>query len=130
MPEGPAGLPRPFVKDKRTIIILIGLAKPAPAQHIQADARDRVNRTINKILINRGAGIDIDRSTVELTVQQNPTNEQREALGHEISHVQQYDVKTEISEVSQSLVNRIHNTVVDEMSKMDFEIVGTKTTVA
>lgn len=129
MPEGPLGGPRPFVSDKRTILVLIGFDEAEPPNDVQLRVQEAVNREINKVLIDHGANIKATRQTVNLTVQRNPTPEQRNALGPGILHVEQFDIKTELSEVSMKAVNKIHNLVVDKVNELGFNIVGTETTV-
>lgn len=129
MPRGPLGGPRPFTRDKKTILVLIGANGPAPPDDVQLSAQEVVNAIVNRALIERGAKISLERQTVNLTVSSNPTPEQREAVGPGILHVQQYDISTELEEVSQGLINAIHNTVVEEVENLGFEIEGTKTTV-
>lgn len=130
MPEGPLGGPRPFGKDKRTILVLVGIDGPAPPPDIRLDAQETINTTVNQALINKGADIEVTRQTVNLTVEENPTPEQRQTLGNGVLHVQQYDVKTELEEVSQSLVNATHNTVVDKLNELGFNVTGTETTIS
>lgn len=130
MSEGPLGGPRPFSKDKRTILVLVGIDGPAPPNNVQLSAQAAVNQTVNQALIDKGADIKITRQTVNLTVQENPSGEQRDALGGATLHVQQYDIKTELEEVSQALVNATHNTVVDEVRNLGFNITGTETTIS
>jgi len=130
MAEGPLGANRPFVNDKRTILVLVGVDGPEPPNDIQLDLQEVLNQEVNQALINAGADIQITRQTVNLTVNGNPTEEQRSALGPGVLHVQQYDISTELEEVSQGLVNATHNTVVDKVQELGFNITGTKTTVS
>lgn len=129
MTEGPFGGPRPFISDTKTIIVLLGIDEPAPPNDIQISTEETINTTINKALIDKGANISISRSTVKLTVGENPTREQRETVGPGILHVQQFDIDTELEEISQDLINAVHNTVVEKMNELGYNIVGTKTTV-
>lgn len=129
MSEGPFGGPRPFIRDKRTIIVLLGIDDTTPPPPVQFDLRESINGTINQTLIDAGANINKTRSTVDLTVNQQPTQEQIDVLGSKTLHVQQYDVKTELNEVSQELVNLIHNTVVERVAELGFNIIGAETTV-
>lgn len=130
MPTGPFGRRRPFVSDKRTILVLIGVDGSSPPNNIQLDLENTINSTINKALINAGANIKVTRDTVNLTVEDNPTQQQIDALGGRVIHVQQFDIKTELEEVSQTLVNAVHNTVVDKLTELGFNVEGTKTTVS
>lgn len=130
MPEGPLGGPRPFSNDKRTILVLIGIDGPEPPNDVQLSLQESINTTVNQALIDKGADIEVTRQTVNLTVAENPTREQRNALGPGVLHVQQFDVETELSEVSQGLINAVHNTVVDEVRDLGFNITGTETTIS
>lgn len=129
MANGPFGGPRPFIRDKKTLLVLIGINEPAPPTRDRIEARKSVNRRINQALIDAGATISINKSTVELTVQSNPSSEQRQEFGQEIDHVQQYDIKTELDEISIDFAGRVHNTVVEELNKLNFDITGTSTMV-
>ena len=130
MAEGPFGFSRPIVSDKRTILVLVGVDGPEPPNDIQLDLQELLNQEVNQALINAGADIQLSRQTVNLTVEPNPSKEQRSALGPGVIHVQQYDISTELEEVSQGLVNATHNTVIDKVNELGFNITGTETTVS
>lgn len=129
MTEGPFGGPRPFARKEKTITVLIGVDGREPPNNLQLSAQEVVNTAINQALIDAGADIEVTRQTVNLTVRGNPTQEQINELGPRTQHVQQYDVKTELKEVDQGLVNAVHNTVLDEVEDLGFLITSAKTTV-
>lgn len=129
MTEGPLGGPRPFAREEKTITVLIGVDGREPPNNLQLSAQEVVNTAINQALIDAGADIEVTRQTVNLTVRGNPTQEQINELGPRTQHVQQYDVKTELKEVDQGLINAVHNTVLDEVEDLGFFITGAKTTV-
>lgn len=129
MAKGPLGRELLLIDDNKKILVLIGIDGPEPPNDIQITLESSVNQMINAALIDRGADIDYTRNTVNLTVEPNPSAEQRELLGGATLHVQQYEVKTELDEVTQGLVNAVHNDVVDEVSDLGFNIVGTETKV-
>lgn len=129
MPEGPLGRELFFADDNKSIIVLVGIDGPEPPTDILVSLEETVNTTVNQALIDAGADINATRETVKLTTNPNPTAEQRDKLGGATLHVQQYDVKTELEEVSMELVNATHNTVVDEVSDLGFNITGTDATV-
>lgn len=130
MSEGPFGGPRPFLSDARSIIVLIGIDGTPPPLDIQISTREVINDTINQALIDRGADIKITRETVELTIGDPPTDEQLDVLGERTQYVQQYDIDTELDEVSQTIVNATHNTVIDKINELGFNITGTRTMVS
>jgi hypothetical protein len=129
MPKGPLGGPRPLTKDKRTVLVLVGIDGPAPPKDLRVNLQETVNTRVNERFINAGANIKATRQTVNLTLSENPTTEQRSALGARTIHVQQFGIKTGMSEVSQGLVNALHNIVVEKVTELGFNIVGTKTTI-
>lgn len=130
MVEGPLGGPRPLVDDKRTVLVLIGVDGPSPPNEVQMSTEETINSNVNQAIRSGGVNIDVNRDTVNLVVEQNPSSEQIQALGDKTLHVQQYGVKTELEEIPQGLINAVHNTVVEEVRSLGFNVVGTKTTVA
>jgi len=129
MVDGPLGRELRLIDDNKKILVLIGIDGPEPPRDIQISLRETVNTTINQALIDRGADIKPTRETVNLNIEKNPSSRQRDELGGATLHVQQFEIKTELEEVSQGLVNAVHNTVVDEVDNLGFNVVGTKTTV-
>jgi len=128
MAEGPLGRELRLIDDNKKILVLIGIDGPAPPRDIRISLRETINTKINQALIDMGADINTNRETVNLTVEENPSRRQMQELDGPL-HVQQFEVKTELKEVSQKLVNAVHNDVVDEVNDLGFNIVGTKTTV-
>lgn len=129
MANGPLGRELILVDDNKSILVLIGIDGPEPPRNVQISLRESINTVINQALIDEGADIKPVRETVNLTIQENPSRRQRDELGGNTLHVQQYEVQTELEEVSQGLVNAVHNTVVEEVDNLGFNIVGTKTKV-
>jgi hypothetical protein len=130
MGKGPFGGKRPFVSNNKTIIVLLGIdGRPIKERDMRMDLQVLVNQTINQTLIDNGADIKVTRNTVSLTVGENPTKQQKNELGQRTLYVQQYDIQTELEEVSMGLVNAVHNTVIDEVEELGFNITGTSTTV-
>lgn len=120
---------RDFIfKDDKSIIILLGIDGSTPPRDVRLTLQETVNQTINQALIDRGADIEITRETVHLTISKNPTRQQKELVGNAL-YLQQYDVETDMEEVSQRLVNMVHNTVVDEVEELGFNITGVETKV-
>lgn len=129
MVKGPLGREIRLLDDNRKILVLLGIDGPEPPNEVQLSLRESVNTMVNRALIERGGDIDPTRETVNLTINESPTPRQRDELGGATLHVQQFEVKTELEEVPQVLVNAVHNDVVDEVDDLGFNIVGTKTTV-
>jgi len=118
-----------FADDKKNILVLLGIDGGTPPKDIQTDLEEMVNMKINTALKNAGADIDATRQTVKLTVGENPSRKQRDTLGGATLTVFQFDVKTELDEVSMSLVNATHNTIVEQVDSLGFNIEGTETKV-
>lgn len=129
MVKGPLGRELIFASDNRTIIVLVGIDGPEPPNDVLIATEDVINTSINEALISRGAEISVSRQTVDLTTTDNPSRQQMNKLGQNTLHVQQYDVETELEEVSMVLVNATLNTIVDELSDLDYNITGTDATV-
>jgi hypothetical protein len=127
---GPFGFRGPFRSDERTILILVGVDGSAPPNSIQLNLQESVNREVNRALIKAGQDISLNTETVNLTVEPNPSKEQRDVLGPNVIHVQQYDIATELEEVSQELVNGAHNTVINKVDQLGFNIADSRTTVS
>lgn len=118
-----------FADDKKNILVLLGIDGGTPPRDIQTDLEETINRKINIALQKAGADIDTTRQTVKLTVGENPSRQQRDMLGGGTLTVFQFDVKTELDEVTMGLVNAVHNTVVEEVDTLGFNIEGTETKV-
>lgn len=129
MQKRPSGIPAIFVEDNRLVMILIGLSGSTPSRNVQLSTQEKINFRFNQKLIEKGANIDIERQTVNLTVEDSPSRMQRKKLGPEVIHVQQYDINTGMEDVSQELVELIHNTVVDNVRESEFDITDTEVKV-
>lgn len=123
MTEGPFGGPRPFVSDKKSVLVLVGLQKTEPPTDILINAESVVEIKINDVYNTPGA------DTVSLTTNDNPTDEQIEAVGNTALHIQQYEVKTPVKKITQKQINGIHNTVIEKLNELGFSVTGSRTTV-
>lgn len=124
MPEGPLGGPRPFARDRKRVLVLVGIDGPEPPVDVLTSVE-----TLIQDKVNRGIGFEMNEASVSVTTSSSPTNEQKEALGPRTIHVQQYEVKTIWEEITQRQINAVHNTVVEIMNDTGFNITGAKTTV-
>lgn len=126
MTEGPFGGPRPFARDKRTVLVLVGVDDTPPPNKVQVNMRESVNREVNQTLIDNGIDVSITRNTVGLVVEQNPTPEQINVLGEQTLHVQQYGIKTQFDKIGYDLAGELMETVGDELRALGFNPVGVK----
>lgn len=120
-PSGPLGGPRPFVKDNRTVMVLIGINGHEPDNNILRDLERLVTMEVSD---------DVSQPiTVNLTTTSQPTPQQKQEWGVPIKHIQQYDVTVPWKKISQKQINGIHNDVMSVISEFSSNIVGTKTEV-
>ncbi|EGQ44235.1 MAG: hypothetical protein J07AB43_02940 [Candidatus Nanosalina sp. J07AB43] len=71
---------------------------------------------------------------VNLSVNTDPTADERRSVVemgtlNKAQYLQQYEVQTKLEEIPQGLINAIHNTVVEIVGDLEYDITGTKTTV-
>lgn len=121
MGKGPFGGPRPFSRDNKKVLILIGIDGTEPPVDILMSAEELIWNKLN--------GLVDEDFTVNLSTSSHPTSEQKQALGGSFIHVQQYEITTELEEISQGVVNAIHNEVIDVLNENGFNITDTRTTV-
>ena len=119
---------RLFRKDKRVIAVLLGIAEEQPDRQMRLKLREAVNSTINQALIESGANIKVNRETVNLTTEENPSASQKAKIGQNAKHLQQYSIQTELEEVPKSLVTVVYNTVVSEVNEY-YNITGSETII-
>jgi len=104
-----------------TITVIVGVDGSVPPNDLLTDLRESV-----AMQVNREADYNINRDTVQLTTQERPTDEQMQILGGRTLHIQTYDITLD-EQIDQAIVNAAHNTVVDKVSQLGFEISGTAT---
>lgn len=114
----------PFVGTGDKIIVAVGIDGPEPPMRIQRDMREAIST-----VVNRGLDLEVGRGSVKLTIKENPSEEDRRELGGATLHVQQYDIDPGDREVDGELVNATHNSIVERLDELQFNVVGTKTTV-
>lgn len=124
MPEGPFGGPRPFAVDRKTVLVLVGIDGPEPPRDVLQSAEQLVEDRINRSL-----GLKLGTLTVAVTSNENPTREQRRVFGGRIQHAQQYDVQTPWKEITKEQIANVEHEVRQQLEDVQFNIVGTETTV-
>lgn len=124
MTRGPLGGPRPFANDEKSVLVLIGVDGSHPPNDVLIAAETAI-----EVQINQEFGVPAESHTITLTTDSNPTRHQKDAVGDRALHIQQYEVKTPWSEIAQGHINGIHNTVVEKINNLGFNVTGTKTTV-
>lgn len=65
---------------------------------------------------------------INLTVGENVTDQQRKELGSAI-YTQQYEVKTKFKKLPQDIINAIHNSTLDTVKDLGFNVTGARTKV-
>jgi len=112
-----------FKEMGRGIVTLIaGIDGEVPNRQVQISIQEMVNHRVNKE-INAQANKD----TVTLTINENPTRDQRQILGDRVLYIAKFDVDLAPIELTQKVVNSTHNTVVDVLKESGFNISGTAT---
>lgn len=124
MARGPLGGPRPFARDTKNVLVLVGIDGPEPPNQILLDIEQLVEDSINKAL-----ELKVGALNVSVTSNDNPTPDQILALGEKTIHVQQYDVETPWKEITQDQINGVHSEVIKQLNDVGTNITGTKTTV-
>lgn len=124
MTRGPLGGPRPFANDDKAVLVLIGVDGRQPPNDVLI-----ATETALEVEVNEAFNLPPNSHTVTLTTNENPTAHQRDTVGRDVIHVQQYEVKTPWREITQRQINAIHNTVVEKINNLGFNVTGTKTTV-
>lgn len=104
------------------ITVIIGIDGEAPPRDVQVSVEDLVNRQVNK-----EAELPIGRDSVTLTINENPTQDQRSILGDRVIHIEKFDIDIGREKLDQSMVNGAHNTVVDVLNGNGFNVTGTAT---
>lgn len=124
MVEGPFGGPRPFASDRKTVIVLAGIDGELPPPDIRVNLQQLMEDRIN-----RAFDLELGSLSVALTTNRNPSRQQKELLGMRTLHLQQYDVETPWKEITKEKVSNIEFEVKDQIRDMNFNLVGTQTTV-
>lgn len=106
----------------KIITVIVGIGGESPPRNIQISIEELANSQVNK-----ETALPIGRDSVALTINENPTREQRSVLGDRVLHIQKFDVDIAREELDQDLVNAVHNMVVDAIDENGFNISGTAT---
>lgn len=126
MVEGPLGREIRLLNDDKKVLVLLGIdGQPIP-RDVRIDLQSSVEQSL-LVMQEEGGNDIIDK--VNLTVGENVTEQQREQLGGATIYTQQYEIQTKFKKLPQDIVNAIHNSTIDAVEDLGFNVTGAKTTV-
>lgn len=126
MVEGPLGREIRLLNDDKKVLVLLGIdGQPIP-RDVRIDLQSSVEQSL--LVMQEEGGNDII-DEVNLTVGENVTEQQREELGGATIYTQQYEIQTKFKKLPQDIVNAIHNSTIDAVEDLGFNVTGAKTTV-
>jgi hypothetical protein len=111
-----------FESFDKILTVIVGIDGTPPPREIQLDMRESLN-----IKVNDTAGYSQTRDSVTLTVDENPTRDERGFIGEHTQYLAKFDIELKDTELNQDIVNAAHNTVVDLMKDLGFNVTGTAT---
>jgi len=126
MVEGPLGREIRLLNDDKNVLVLLGIAGQIPPRDVRISLETSVELSLLEMQEEGGNDI-IDE--VNLTVGENVTKQQRQELGSATTYTQQYEIQTKFKKLPQEVVNAIHNSTIDVVEELGFNVAGAKTTV-
>lgn len=124
--KGPLGRELVLLDDNKKVLVLVGIdGEPVP-RNVRNDLEYSVEVNLKK-QAEEGGNDFIEE--VNLTIGEGVTEEERREIGMATLYKQQYEVQTSLDEISQEAVNAIHNSVLDAVEELGFNVAGVKTKV-
>lgn len=125
MVSGPLGRELILVDDDKNVLVLLGIdggvversRRNVLEDTVESDVIDKANEGHNKFI-----------KEVNLTVNTDISKPLSQKL-NDARYLQQYEVQTSLEEMPQPIVNAIHNTVVEVVDDLGYNITGTRTTI-
>lgn len=125
MAEGPLGRQIRLLDDEKKVLVLLGIDGQSIPRDIRIDLQSSVKQSL--LTMQEEGGNDII-DEINLTVGENVTDPQRKELGS-ATYTQQYEVKTKFKKLPQDIVNAIHNSTLDTVKDLGFNVTRARTKV-
>jgi hypothetical protein len=126
MVEGPLGRQIRLLNDEKNVLVLLGIDGSIPPRDLRINLETSVELSLLEMQEEGGNDV-IDE--VNLTVGENVTKQQRQELRGATIYTQQYEIQTKFKKLPQEVVNAIHNSTIDAVEKLAFNVTGAKTKV-
>lgn len=111
--------------DNRTIVVVLGIDGSVPPRDIQQSLETSVEDEVNR-LMDRPAG----SASVNLSINEHPTEEQKDKIGHPVIYIQHFDIYAKTDEVEPELAQEAESKVRRKVEELGFNVSGTHTVVA
>jgi len=112
-----------FKSTDNIVTVIVGIDGDVPPKDILRDLEESVNMKINATVPD----FEVARDTVGLTINEYPSEEQRDFLGGGTLYIAKFDVNLGEVDVGVGMVNATHNEVVERIDDLGFLISGTTT---
>jgi len=104
-----------------TVTVIVGIDGSAPPREIREDLRELILEEV-------GVAFDMDADRVVLNVIKNTTKSQRDVIGKRALYAYQVDVNIGDRDEAK-FMNMVHNSVVNVIDDVGFNITGTATVI-